>query len=168
MRENRRPIAVRIANPPGEAGGGIDAGFGQLGPQRNRVPPARERHQADHLLALRFRLEYAGERQAEQRMAGVQVAERELVADVGPADLTLERDAQAFVGEVPQLRRRDQRGGVDQGDKAQPQRATARNLLNVLRRPGQQARPDNLSKIRRPTNVNARGSCLVSIPRPPH
>jgi hypothetical protein len=90
-------------------------------------------------------------------VAGVEVAERQRVADVGPADLALKADQEAFVGELPQLGRRDQRGGVDQGDKAEPQRAASGHLLDVLRRPGHKARPDNLSEIAAQTNVNARG-----------
>ncbi len=61
------------------------------------------------------------ERDAKEGVAGVEDAEGDFVADVGPADLTVERDGEAFCGEVALLVGRDERGGVDQGDKADAQ-----------------------------------------------
>ena len=43
----------------------------------------------------------------DQRVARVELAERELVPHVPPADLPFERDDQALIGEVPEFRRRD-------------------------------------------------------------
>ena len=45
----------------------------------------------------------AGERQAQERVTGVEAPERQLVVDVRPADLSFEADAQPLVGEVAQF-----------------------------------------------------------------
>ena len=45
----------------------------------------------------------------------------EFVADVAPADLALERDAQPLVGEVAAAERRDERRGVGQRHEAKPE-----------------------------------------------
>jgi hypothetical protein len=64
--------------------------------------------------------ELAGKGHAGEGVTGIELAERELVADVAPADLAVEGGGDRLVGEVAEFRSGDQRGGVDERDEAEP------------------------------------------------
>ena len=107
-------------------------------------------------------MEDAGQRQAQERVRGVEVAEGELVADVGPADLALQGDRQAFIREVPEVRGGDEGCGVDERDESHPQHAAARHLLmrfTTRRRQGR--RP--LQPLQKPQRHNFLASAPLTL-----
>ena len=100
-----------------EVGGGLDAGVGDVSPERDGISSAPQAHDGDERFDERIAAEEAGDGHAEERVGGVEVAEGEFIADVGPANLAVERDIEAFVGEEAALFGDEDGGGVDEGDK---------------------------------------------------
>ena len=77
--------------------------------------------------------EAGGDRHRRQQMGGVEHADIELVADIGPRHLPHQRHIEPFGGRKALVDGDDQRGGIDQRDETDMQRCTHFNSSEAVR-----------------------------------
>ena len=93
--------------------------------ERDRVAAGAQVHDGDERFEEPISAEVTEQRHAEQRVRGVELAERQPVTDAAPPELALQADAEPLVGEETAVMRDDQGRSVDQIEKADSKRESA-------------------------------------------
>ena len=101
-----------------EIGGGIDAQVIKFAAEGDGVAAGTQAHDGDERFVEGIAAEVTGDGHAEEGVGGVDLAEGKFVADVRPADLAMEGNGEAFIGEEAAFLGGDDEGGVDQGHEA--------------------------------------------------